>query len=370
MKIAIVTLPLHSNYGGILQAYALQTILERMGHKVTVIDRKRKLKPDVSITVRAKRFILKWILKQDIKPLYEIQKYKKDKVINKKTWEFIDKYINRRGIKSFDEIKQKDYDAFIVGSDQVWRYPYFVGSFKTRISSAFLYFAKNWNVRKISYAASFGTAKWEYPDEDTVICSECLSRFSAVSVREKEGLLLLSNYLNFKDGKVCLDPTLLLDEKDYLSLMNNCKSSHSKLFVYYLDYDVDKYDLVKKISGEKDLTPFEFYNRNVSKKSVVVSPSLQEWLQCLYNSDFIVTDSFHACVFSIIFKKPFIVFGNRERGISRYQSLLHLLGLEDRLIFKSSEYETNKIYSNILLASEKIKSIRNESYAFLEKALS
>lgn len=370
MKIAIVTLPLHSNYGGILQAYALQTILERMGHKVTVIDRKRKVRPDLSVTVRLKRFILRWILKQDIKPLYETLKYRKDKVINKNTWKFIDKYINRRGIKSFDEIKQKEYDAFVVGSDQVWRYPYFVGSFKTGISSAFLDFAKSWNVKRISYAASFGTVEWEYPDEDTRICSKCIRRFSAVSVRENEGLLLLSSYLDYKSGKVCLDPTLLLEDKDFLSLIHNRECSHSELFVHFLDYDDDKYNLVKKISEEKNLTPFEINNRNVSEKSIIASPSPQEWLQCFYNSDFIVTDSFHACVFSIIFKKPFIVFGNKERGISRYQSLLHLLGLEDRLIFKSSEYEANKIYSDILLASERIKKLRDESYAFLEKALS
>lgn len=371
MKIAIVTLPLHSNYGGILQAYALQTILERMGHKVTVIDRKRKLKSDLNFPVKVKRFILKYILFRRIQPLYETVKYRRDKITNKNTWKFVDKNIKKRSILSFYEITQNDYDAFVVGSDQVWRYPYFEGSFKAKISSAFLDFTNDWNVKRIAYAASFGTKEWEYPEIDTNICSVLINKFDAVSVREIDGLQLLSRYLRFEQGQLCLDPTLLLSPDDYRCLLGNYKKTHNnRLFFNFLDYSEDKLKLVGIISEEKKLIPFEIKNRNNDNDSLIPCSSLEDWLSSILDSDFIVTDSFHTCVFSILFNKPFIVIGNKERGISRYQSLLQLLGLEDRLIFKSSEYEINKNYSNMLFATERIEKFRKESYDFLKKALS
>ena len=369
MKIAIVTLPLHSNYGGILQAYALQTILERMGHKVTVIDRKRKLKSDLNFSVKVKRFILKYFLFRRIQPLYETVKYRRDKITSRNTWKFVDKYIKTRSIHSFYEIKQNDYDAFVVGSDQVWRYHYFVWGFRANISSAFLDFTSDWNVKRVAYAASFGTKEWEYPEIDTNICSVLINKFDAVSVRETDGLQLISRYLGFEKGQLCLDPTLLLSPDDYLCLLGKEKKTHkNRLFFNFLDYSDDKFKLVGIISEEKKLISFEIKNRNNDNDSFPCSP-LEDWLSSILDSDFIVTDSFHTCVFSILFKKPFIVIGNRERGISRYQSLLQLLGLEDRLIFKSSEYEINKIYSDVMNVSDKIDKLRETSIYFLKTAL-
>ena len=158
MKIGILTLPLHSNYGGILQAYALQSVLERMGHKVEVIDRElhRKLPFWIMALRIVKRCLIKYVIgKKETVIFIERKRRKEQKIISQYTSQFINHYIHRRIVKSYNEIGESDYDAIIVGSDQVWRPSYFG---KKIIRHAYLDFAKDWKtIKRISYAASFGT---------------------------------------------------------------------------------------------------------------------------------------------------------------------------------------------------------------------
>ena len=219
MRIAIITLPLHNNYGGILQAYALQTILEKMGHKIEVIDKRRKRKSHIPFNVKIKRYLLKYIFLKKIKPLEEDIAYKRQKEENKHTWKFIDKYIHRREIDSFYDIKEEDYDTIIVGSDQVWRPRYFTGNYNCKMTAAFLDFTKGWQIRRISYAASFGSEFWEFSKEDTIDCTKYIKMFDAISVREQLGVSFLAKYLKYNNSIVLPDPTLLLDKKDYINLL-------------------------------------------------------------------------------------------------------------------------------------------------------
>ena len=354
MRIAILTLPLHTNYGGILQAYALQTVLERMGHKVDVLDKKRRIKTQLPTSVKIKRFILKNILFQDIAPLGEDVAYKRRKFENKHTWKFADKYINRREISSFEEIKEGEYDAIVVGSDQVWRPCYFTGNYNTPMQTAFLDFTQNWNIKRISYAASFGSDFWEFKNDETKYCSKLINKFNAVSVREKSAKELLEKHLNFTNVDVVPDPTFLLEKENYIKLFKNSKTPKSKgnLLVYFIDETEDKNNLIDIIATTKGLKPFKVNskvegNKNRQENTIYTQPSVESWLRGFYDADFIVTDSFHACVFSIIFKKEFIVYANEERGLARFKHLLELFGLEDRYIVNSSEFDTLNITSSI-----------------------
>ena len=186
MRIGILTLPLHTNYGGILQAYALQTVLERMGHEVVVFDtpNRRFLPPLWKMPLSfTKRTILKIFGK--INRVFIERHYNKTRpIIAKKIQPFIDKHINRKEIRSFYNLQSEDFDAIVVGSDQVWRVVYFPGLWLgQQIENAYLDFTKNWTIKRIAYAASFGTNNWEYNEEQTKNCGQLLSMFDAVETR-------------------------------------------------------------------------------------------------------------------------------------------------------------------------------------------
>lgn len=374
MRIAILTLPLHTNYGGLLQAYALQTVLERMGHQVEVLDKKRKLYSSISIEVLIKRFIKKYILRKEITPLYERIEYRRIARTNKYTWKFANRYIHRREILNFCDISPDDYDCIIVGSDQVWRPCYFSTNYNVPMSFAFLGFTQGWNIKRIAYAASFGSEDWEYSENDTLECRKLINLFNAVSVREDSGLKFVKEILWREDVTLVPDPTLLLMKEDYMTLFRKAKVSQSKgnLLVYFIDETEDKRCLVNHISHLKTLKPFRVNTQienshNVDRK--LIQPSVEKWLRGFYDAEFIVTDSYHACIFAIIFHKPFIVYGNQERGMARFKSLLSIFGQEDRLIYSSNELDLDAITSE-LPETFVLDRIQKDGYKFLMDNLS
>lgn len=367
MKIGIITLPLHTNYGGILQAYALQTVLERMGHVVEVIDKQRKPLTTISLSVRIKRAIKKYILRQSVPPVGEFEYYKRRAKENKYSWRFADKYIHRREIIRFTDIKESDYDCIVVGSDQVWRPRYFTTNYNTTMAAAFLEFAQTWDIKRISYAASLGADQWEYTQGETEACRELIKLFDAVSVREPSGATQINKYLHHKEVYIVPDPTLLLNKNDYFPLYKNESTSKGNLLVYLINETEDKKKLVCKISQAKHLIPLivntQVENNSITSKGIQVQPPVEKWLKGFEDAEFIITDSFHACVFSILFQKPFIVYGNTERGLSRIKFLLQTFGLIDRLVF-DSDVDINKIKSP-LPEEYKINTIRQIGYDFL-----
>ena len=339
MRIGILTLSLHTNYGGILQAYALQTILERMGHEVVVFDKKREFKLPYWKYPLAyiKRAIKKYILKKKNVRIFEEQ-YRKSiyPIISQHTQEFIDKYIHLYNVKSLKDAKEEDFDAIVVGSDQVWRPKYFMPMFKTGIQDAYLAFTKDWKIKRLVYAASFGTDDWEYTTSQTKSCRDLLKQFDAISVREESGVNFCKERLGV-EAKHVLDPTMLLDKEDYIKLFEkaNTPKSPGTLLYYILDETAEKNEIIDKIAKERNLTPFRVNSKIENPNARLeerIQPPVEAWLRGFYDAEFIVTDSFHACVFSIVFGKPFVVIGNEKRGIARFESLLRLFGLEDRLI--------------------------------------
>lgn len=340
MRIGILTLPLHTNYGGILQAYALQTVLERMGHEVVVFDTPNKcpLPPLWKLPLSfAKRILLKSMGRID---RIFIERYNNSvqPIITKEIQPFIDEKIHRKVFTKFSKLDACDFDAIVVGSDQVWRSIYFIPMwFGQPMENAYLSFTKGWNIKRISYAASFGTDKWEYNEKQTLHSREALQMFDAVSVREENGVKLCKQYFDV-DALHVLDPTMLLDANDYIELFKQKQTPKSKgnLLNYVLDETDEIESLIKKVASMKKMVPFAVNNPyegdNSKPLNQRIKPSVETWLRGFYDADFVITDSFHACVFSIIFKKQFVVVGNKDRGMSRFESLLKLFGLEDRLV--------------------------------------
>ena len=373
MKIGILTLPLHTNYGGILQAYALQTILARTGYEVCVIQRpwRKQIvwwKYPLQIV---KRCALRFVIGRKVALFPELKRNKNQAVIERNTQEFIDKNIHTHQIKQISDIKETDFDAIVVGSDQVWRPMYYRLHYKY-IEDAFLSFAEKWNIKRIAYAPSFGTDEWEYNQEETQKCRNLLQKFDAVSVREQSGIGLCEKFLGRKDVKWVLDPTMLLNREDYECLIPQNVKAPGDLMCYVLDANDEINNLIEKIAQENDMKVFQTAS-DVDNVSLPiekrVQPPVESWLSGFRDAKLVITDSFHACIFSIIFKKPFIVVGNKERGMARFESLLSMFSLEKNLVYNTSDYDSSLTYdvgADTYVALEKLKI---ESLSFLTQSL-
>lgn len=336
MKVAIVTLPLHTNYGGLLQAYALKTSLEGIGHETTVLDLEDKMpapKLFKAPFVYARRALGRMTKGAAAPEVFRERRFKAElPVVSANTKVFVDKHIAPRMLRSFGLISRDDYDAFVVGSDQVWRPRYFPG-----VEDAFLRFAKGWDVKRVAYAASFGTDELEYENPMLDNCVKLLGEFDAVSVREESGVRMCSEWFDRDDVKHVLDPVMLLDADAYRAMAAEAAEHPAKgrLVTYILDKDPHKQSIVDFIAGAGAMDVHDVsirpYDRTLPLEDRVV-PSVEQWLAGFVDADFVVTDSFHGCVLAILLHKRFVVVGNSSRGLARMQSLVDMFGLDQRLV--------------------------------------
>lgn len=336
MKIGILTQPLKQNYGGLLQAFALQYFLKKQGNDVYTIDF------DYNKTLKR---VIKDVVKKIIKhPVYTT---KQININSQNTARFIAEHIKTTqkitSAKEINYIQKYHFDAYIVGSDQVWRPVY-----SPNIATFFLDFLQNNDkVKKIAYAASFGVDNLcEFTAEQISYFSSLLSKFDLITVREDSAVDLCQQSFNC-EAKHVLDPTLLLTKEDYLKLVDadkhNLTENKGKIMAYVLDKSEDKQKILSAI--EKTLG-YESYKIMPTKKQPIY-PAVTQWLSGFRDAKYVVTDSFHGVAFSIIFNKPFIAIGNKSRGLARFTSILKLFELESRLIFNSNDLSENLINTNI-----------------------
>lgn len=357
MKIAILTLPLHSNYGGIIQNYALQTILERMGHEVYTINLN---KPKVKINlikapfIISKRLIKKILGRKDGIIFLERKRNKDELIIKKHVNRFINNKIHLTEPfyvkKDLQNISKMGFNAIIVGSDQVWRIPYAYPDIQTY----FLDFVKNKNILKIAYSASFGTDKIEFSEAQIKECGKLIKDFKRISVREDSALDLINNKYKWEckyKPIQTLDPTMLLTKEEYINLSSDYQNKlDGELFYYILDMTEDKKKVLDQMSKDLGYKPFtvksisDNWFDDVQKQIV---PPIELWLQAFNKAKYIFTDSFHGCVFSIIFNKDFVAYGNKERGLSRFDSLIRMFNIKDRFIYKYEDYSSSLIQNLI-----------------------
>lgn len=352
MKIGILTQPLHNNYGGLLQNYALQCVLKDMGHETETLDWEPMKDNLIKEWLWKKKNALVSLVQKgkDVQP-YQLSK-KEEALVGYYTRQFIDKHISLCDIKPFHPNdfylidKKKSNDAYIVGSDQVWRAKYNQGM----IPTMFLDFSERQNVKRIAYAASFGTFEWEFTPQMTEECARLAKRFDLITVREKSGVNLCKEHLGV-DATWVLDPTMLLNRDDYEKIVTqeHEPKSAGTLFHYILDPSEEKKALIEHAASVKGLQPFTIMPKcqaeNRTKWDVkhriedCVFPSVTSWLRGFMDAEMVVVDSFHGAVFSIIFNKPFWVIGNKKRGNARFESLLGMFELEDRMIETGQEVD-------------------------------
>lgn len=369
-KIAILTQPLKYNYGGIIQNYALQTVLSNLGHETITINRIED-NPHPKIKVLASRF--KNLILRSIIPSKR-KSYLSRKKIGSNNQRFIERYIHMSPeldatVTLSKYVKNKKFDAIVVGSDQVWRPKY-----SPNIYNFYLDFLKKSNIEiKLAYAASFGTEEWEYTADETKLCCALIQQFNAVSVREYSGIQLCNTYLNRNDVVHVLDPTFLLDAEDYNQIINQPKKAMG-LFTYVLDASDENQlfinNCAKKLNLKitKNQAKLKPINVQIDRLEDYIIPPLETWLQGFRDADFVITDSFHGTVFSIINKKPFLAIVNQSRGASRFESILEQLGLQDRLVYNENNYDISKLKQEIdyELVHSKLKHLKTTSLNFLK----
>lgn len=369
MKIAILTLPLYINYGGILQCYALQTVLERMGHEVVVLEKPQygRSYPFIKALAICKRLFKRYVLRKKVNILWAPHE-----IVSLHIKQFIRRYIHHSYKRVWSSQTLCNIDAFVVGSDQIWRPEY-----SHPIENAFLDVTKGMNVKRIAYAASFGVEQCTFSEEELVTCSKLLQEFDAVSVREDSGVRICKESFGVEAVQM-LDPTLLLDADDYRKLIYTAKTIPSKgnMLVYILDVTEEKKRLVEQIAEERGLTPY-WLDNDTNAESVhwdgKIKMHVEQWLRAFDEASFVFTDSFHGCAFSILFKKSFIAFGNKDRGLTRFTSLLNLFSLSERLLFSLEEYTRKKQNLKDIdfdFVYERLQEERSKAFNFLNASLS
>lgn len=320
MKIGIVTYHRSHNYGALLQAVALQSVLAEEGHEVTYVDYwppyHKHLYEVFSVGYMKKR-----TLKANLRYIFgRIIKYKYIKKRYNNFEDFISQFITPH-LSSMDD----SYDLIIYGSDQIWRKQREILTYDS------FYFGKNKikAQRQISYAASMGITTCS--DNDKIILKEYLSYLDDIAVRESD-LLNLVKEIGF-NCKLTLDPTLLLSSEKWRSIMNLEKKSIEKYVLYYklMDNSFDDKQ-VHEFANQRGLNLKVLYGdarRPKSQEDISTAGPLQ-FLDYIYNAEFVFTSSYHGLAFSVIFHKAF--YASFKKNAGRGYSLLSMLGLSDRML--------------------------------------
>ena len=374
MKINIITYTRTKNYGGILQAYGLYRYLQLEGYDVMFIDyvpsrcniNDKKAFVDDAVS-RSKiwgyNIITKW--------LFSVIRYPAMKRAYKPFIQFMDTHaMFTKAYYSEDELEQDipNADVYITGSDQVWNSQFVVGN---KIDRPFYLPFVN-KGKRISYASSFG--KDSIPDGHKRDVAKYISAYNAVSVREQTGKKLLSE-LSIP-STVVVDPTILCPIEEWDALAN-ITTDKNYILMYLISFNETIYQMALSIAdvmGKKLICiSLDNKDRRYVNESLVVTPSIEEWLSYIKQADGVITDSYHACVFSVLFHRQFIVNSGTRKGMSsRIINLLSELGLESRII---NSFDPDIIKKGMVApitwkeCDDLLKQRRKESIDWLKEAI-
>ena len=332
MKIGIVTFHRAVNYGAVLQAFALCRTLRDMGHECDIIDYRSRFIEEYYDSASLlkpknwKRLVSYIISNGNLNP----NKDRYTTFLQNNRMLSLEKYYTHDDLITIND----KYDLFIAGSDQVWNYA--TAGFD---KAYFLDFVVN-NVKKASYAASFGFS--ELPKEYNNKYIELLSSFAHISVREESGKRIIESLLPGADVTVDLDPTLLLTSNDWTTVSNSYgEGNKGYILVYMIGENKEILNIAKQFASENNVEVKYISDRWMTRKGVTnlrkVNPA--EWIYLFKNSDYIITNSFHGTVFSILFRKKFVVLGNADskKRASRLVNILSELNLTNRMTYDYKE---------------------------------
>lgn len=290
------------NYGASLTCYALKRFIEKQGYSVKTINYVEE-----NIALNRK---------------YETSGAKA----------FAEEFLNLTkkysDLKSLKELNNNT-ETFVVGSDQVWRYDLY----KFHGGNIYQLDFVNDDRKKIAYSASFGADKFIAPQLEKDIFKHYIKRFNAISVREKSGLKILENDFGIKGANHILDPVFTLEEDDIKQIISDKKENRNKYIASfrYLTASQKEWcvDFETKFAGKKGLS--------LEKLVFTDKCDIKEFVSFIKNCDFLISDSFHAICFAILFKKPFVILGLADEVVDRMHSLLETFDIDKKLLIKKEE---------------------------------
>lgn len=378
--VGILTTFRQPNWGSVLQAFSLQYVINKLGYKSTIIDyiypneyhySQGKPKYRHSLWYRSKQFIKKILVR------LHIMEYKKTKMdlLNS----FIEDNMNcTTQIKKKADLKKilPLFDIYISGSDQIWN-PYTMFGDMSYMFD----FAPSYSI-KIAYASSFSCDKIPMKYESKY--HKYLSSYSAISVREQNGVTLAKKYSGLNNVKLVLDPTLLLDKDAWAKLAaksNDMELPKHYILFYMLAYTYSPNDKMVELLSyvqEKYRHPIVSlsecpigFNGDFIPLAFKKNVGIYEFLNLFQNADMVVTSSFHGTAFAVNFGKPFIALENgKSRSDDRISSLLNRLGLQEQLIFTNSTIDDNlSPFYDTVVEQQKLDILRQDSLSYLELSM-
>lgn len=345
MKIALLTYFAADNYGATLQAYATIKAFEKCGHEVELVN-----------------FVIPEVFPSFAKRMMLYPKHLKFKLFRKKHFPRLTRSYNTLSELQSDPPKA---DCYLVGSDQTWN-----PDISCQMAQGFFLAFGDQNIIRASYASSFGKDKWEdtkwINSEDV---KRLLSNFDFVSVRETSGLKLLKENFGVKDTTQVLDPVLLFD--DYPELTGKITLS-DEIVLYKLVNSAEFYSKCRKIGNQMSLPLHSIGSiRRIKGVRCGYPESLEAWIRRIAGARYVITDSFHGTVISLLYRKQFVSCIAKPERVTRLKSLLDILGLSDRFMPIDNDYKSivAKLQEPIDYNSvhEKLTNLREQSFRYIHK---
>ncbi len=371
MDVGVITIHNHHNYGAVLQAFALNHTIRKLGHDCKTID--CNLDPE-----KGRRFQWTRYPGALLPNLYIAWHKRAGKRHDRRFRDFIRNKIPLTDVR-YDSLKQMTevppcFEVYIAGSDQIWR----PSMLNKEIGDAYhLSFASPERSRLVAYAPSFGVS--EIPDSYKQRITRYLMRYHALSARETRGRELIKE-LTGKEVEQVLDPTLLLNADDYNQILRPPSMSGEYLLLYPMElgHDLGFFKLVKQVKKYLSLPvvcvlPLQFsYQWLLVADKIILDAGPREFLGLFQNASFVCSNSFHGTVFSIIYRKNFIGFPHSESNI-RITSLLEKIGLMDRQVPDHNPAKIKQILDYPIdydLVTPRLKYHVDHSHGYLERSLS
>lgn len=373
MKIGTITFHASHNYGSVLQAYALQTYIEKLGVEENIpIDYKI-----INLRIPIQRKIYAYRSQEEgIQGIGKRILNIPFQNVNKTKYERFEKFINERLKLTPKEYETEeslmkenfDFDYYVSGSDQLWN----IGAVDFSWAN-YLSFTSSKN--KISYAASFGPKKLNWTEEQKQKITNLLKDYSYLSVRE-EGSFQNVKTLIGKEPEILIDPTALLTKQQWEGIFSKepiIKEDY--LFFYTLDATSEKVNIVNQVAKKlglkvvvsKSFKKYDFINGYTRK----YDSGPEEFLNLIKYAKLVISSSFHGTVFSILFHKPFLAIDGAKDF--RIATLLKKMELLDRSVINEVEDIENKCKNayeiDFAKAEDILKKEREKSRVFLKKAL-
>lgn len=377
-KIGLCIAYKNSNYGTLMQAYATQHVIENLGCETEIIDYRSGIDRGYTISIesiiylmisKSKKLLTNLCAKDSVSSAQIRNSAQRSEIGNQFCNRMLHNIVRVNGKKALKN-KAKEYDAVLVGSDQVWD-----------PTAAFTYyyslmFAPK-GVKRISYSTSLGVD--HYPWYVYRQAKVFLEKIDSLSVRERQGAGVIKDVCG-RNALVVLDPVYLLDKDEWEAIINNEKIIDE---AYVLSYFLGDNPGMKKIAfdfaKERNLKVVSILSDEVNSNDddvsdiVLTNQSPENFINLIRNAEYVFTDSFHGFAFSVLNEKQVYITYRTRAGItsrnSRIDNILSLLGLEKRLIFSDVDNSSLTIDINYKEVNELLSHLREKSLCFLTDAL-